>query len=146
MSLESILILKTNFLRHKQPYTHLNSLGYGEDTMNGYELYVIDGTDFGILKTSFRYELFERNWNLGKIMPIKRMREMPMKAYIALNNDVGYVNSPNYAHYGFWANQALWGGGIGLNLVMYYDKVFLIEYSLNQLGEKGVFLDFSLTF
>ena len=114
--------------------------------MNGYELYVIDGTDFGILKTSFRYELFERNWNLGKIMPIKRMREMPMKAYIALNNDVGYVNSPNYAHYGFWANQALWGGGIGLNLVMYYDKVFLIEYSLNQLGEKGVFLDFSLTF
>ncbi len=145
-SLESILILKTNLLRGKQPYTHLNSMGYGEDTMNGYELYVIDGQDFGMLKTSFRYAFLEKNFQLGKLMPIKRMREMPVKAYFSVNNDIGFVHTSFYDHYGDLDNQFLWGGGIGLNLVMFYDKVFLIEYSMNQLGEKGVFLDFSLTF
>ena len=140
------MLTKFNLIRKKQPYTHLASLGYEEDLISGYELYVIDGTDFAYLKTALRYQLININFQWGKIMPIKRMREMPLKCYLSLNNDLAFVNAPNYDHYGDLNNKLLWGGGIGVNIVVYYDKLINIEYSLNQLGEKGVFLNLDLSF
>ena len=40
----------------------------------------------------------------------------------------------------------LWGKGIALDYITYYDQILRIEYSLNHLGEKGVFLHFSNPF
>ncbi len=145
LSLEAIVRAKYSFIREKQPYTHVSNVGYGQNVMNGYELYVIDGLDFGMLQTTFRFSFLEKEFKWGKIMPIKSFREMPTKCYFTINNDLGYINAPYYDHYGSLNNKVLWGGGFGLNLVFYYDKVLKIEYSWNQLGEKGVFLDFSLT-
>ena len=34
----------------------------------------------------------------------------------------------------------LLGTGIGLDLVTYYDKMIRIEYSVNKLGESGIFI------
>ena len=145
ISFEGIIRAKYSFLRGKQPYTHVSNVGYGDEVMNGYELYVIDGLDFGMIQSTFRYSFLEKEFKWGRIMPIKRFREMPTKCYFTINNDFGYINAPFYDHYGNLNNKVLWGGGFGLNLVFYYDKMLKIEYSWNQLGEKGVFLDFSLT-
>ena len=43
-------------------------------------------------------------------------------------------------------SQLLWGKGVALDYVTYYDKILRIEYSINHLGEKGVFLHFSNPF
>jgi hypothetical protein len=40
----------------------------------------------------------------------------------------------------------LWGKGVALDYVTYYDKLLRIEYAINQLGEKAVFLHFSSPF
>ena len=40
----------------------------------------------------------------------------------------------------------LWGNGISIDYVTYYDKLLRIEFSANHLGEKGVFLHFSNPF
>lgn len=145
ISLSLVGKTKINLLRHKQPYTHVSSFGYGNDVLAGYELYVIDGMDYGYVKTGLRYEVINRELDWGKIMFIKQFRQMPYKLYFVVNNDVGYVNAPYYDHYGSFNNETLWGGGIGLHLVLYFDKVIEIEYNINKLGEKGLFLNFDFS-
>jgi len=71
---------------------------------------------------------------------------MPVKWYLSLNNDFGFVNNPFYKENNSLGNQLLWGGGIGLDIVAYYDKVFRLEYSFNSLGESGFFLHWELNF
>jgi hypothetical protein len=36
-------------------------------------------------------------------------------------------------------NSPLYTGGVGIDVVTFYDFVFRAEFSMNQLGEKGVF-------
>ena len=60
--------------------------------------------------------------------------------------DRAYVNDPQYGEINPFGNRWLWGGGLGLDLVLHYDKVIQIQYSINHLKEKGLFLHFKLSF
>jgi hypothetical protein len=40
------------------------------------------------------------------------------------------------------SNSFLYGTGVGLDFVTYYDKVFRFEYSVNAKGEGGIFIHF----
>jgi len=137
---------KVSFIRKQLPYTHVSSLGYEDDVLNGYELYVVDGLDYLYAKTALRFQLLNNEFNLGKAMPIGQFKVLPYQLFFVVNNDVGYVNSPYYDHYGAFNNQVLWGGGVGLHFLIYNDKLVSIEYNINKFGEKGLFLrfDFSL--
>ncbi len=137
--------IKSQLLRKELPFTHITSLGYGNSTVRGYELYVIDGMDYGLLKTSLRYEVLNKQFSFGKYMPMHAFRVVPIRVYFSIHNDLGYLNSVYYKDYGTLHNQWLWGTGVGLNIVVYHDKVFRIEYSRNHLGEKGLFLNFNFS-
>ena len=145
ISLGLIGSTKVNILRHKQPYTHVSSLGYDENILAGYELYVVDGMDHIYAKSALRYELINNELDWGKLMFIRQFRQMPYKLYFVVNNDTGFVNAPFYNHYGMFNNQVLWGGGVGLHLVLYFDKVIKIEYHINKFGERGLFLNFDFS-
>ena len=43
-------------------------------------------------------------------------------------------------------NTLLFGRGIGIDYITYYDKLLRIEYGINRLGEKGIFLHFTNPF
>ena len=59
---------------------------------------------------------------------------------------VGYAkNNTDYIDNSL-ANSILWGRGFSIDYVTYYDKLLRIEFSINELGEKGVFLHFSNPF
>lgn len=136
---------KTQLIRKEIPYADNKSIGYGNDNVRGYELYVIDGTDFVALNTSLHYEVFKKNITFGKLMPFKAFKIMPLKIYLGLNSDIGYVNNPFYKQGNPLSNRMLWGGGIGLDVVILENKVFRIDYSLNHKLEKGVYLRYSLS-
>ncbi len=138
---------QTNLIRTKQAYLFNRAIGFNGYDIRGYEYYVIDGLDLLILKSSLHFFLWDTKLNFGKLMPIKAFREMPLRFYLTLNNDAGIANDP----YGDDAQntlnkQWLWGGGLGLNIVLFYDKVFRLEYSMNQFNERGLFfhLDFNI--
>jgi len=137
---------QSGLIREKQPYFNSRALGYDEDFIRGFEFYVIDGLDYAYMKTSLHFELFNFAFDLGKSMPLKPFKLMPVKWYLSLNNDLGFVNNPFYRQHNSLGNQLLWGGGIGLDIVAYYDKVFRMEYSFNSLGESGFFLHWALSF
>jgi outer membrane protein assembly factor BamA len=127
-------------IRQKQPFYNLKALGYEYDYIRGFEYYVIDGLDFAYLKTSLRFELFDGPFNWGKAMPLESFRVMPLRLYLTFNNDFGYANNPFYGQGNQLDNQLLWGHGVGLDVIVYYNQVFQLEVSRNDLGEVGFFL------
>ncbi len=137
---------KLSLIRTQQPYRENRALGFGADRIRGYEYYIIDGLDMGLLKSSLRFRFLDKALNFGKLMPIDAFKRMPFRLHLSFNSDFGYVNAPHASPElnNFLNNRALWGGGIGLDIVLYYNKVIQIEYSYNDLLESGLFLHLSM--
>ncbi|MCB0520430.1 MAG: BamA/TamA family outer membrane protein [Lewinellaceae bacterium] len=142
----SFLKGKTGLNRSKQPYYNSTALGYEPDFLRGYEFYVVDGLDFVYQKSSLRYELFNSSINWGRLMIFDGLKIMPLKFYLVLHNELGYVNNPFYKTGNPLSNELLWGTSIGLDMVIYYNKVFNFEISRNHLGELGFFLHWAFSF
>lgn len=137
---------KLSIARGKQPFNNYRGLGFNNSYIRGYELYVVDGLDFFTAKSTVHYRLFQHRINWKKIMPIKQFRIMPIRLYLSANYDAGYVNDPYYSEQNSLTNQWLYGGGAGLNLMLYNIFLLQVEFSVNHLGEKGIFLHSNTSF
>lgn len=135
---------KIGLQRQKQPYYNSRALGYFEDYLRGYEYYVVDGLDFAYQKSVLRYKLLNRAHNWGRYMALEAFREMPVKLFLTFHNELGYANNPFYQQHNPFSNRLLWGTSLGLDLVLYYDKVFSLELSRNHLNEFGLYLNWDL--
>lgn len=134
---------KASLIRQQQPFNEYRALGFGRNTLYGYEYYVVNGMDMGLAKGFLRFRLTKDELKFGKFIPIKAFRKMPIKVYLNLNQGVGFVNDPYTKEINPFSNRLLWGGGLGLDIVLYYDKVFRFQYSYNHLMERGFFLHFN---
>jgi len=133
-------------VRSKQPFFNSRGLGFGSSFVRGYEFYVIDGIDFFLSRNTLSYELFKKEFDLGSSMPIKAFRAVPLKIYLTTFGDLGYANNPSFADNNPFSNKTLTGYGVGVNLVLYYDKVFIFEYSFNGEQESGLYIRTQLGF
>lgn len=125
-----------------QPYQHLTGLGYGGDYIRGYELYVIEGQHHFLNKSELKFQLYKKEVSLGNAMPLDQFRTIPFAVYPKVFFDAGYVVMPvPYATNNILTNIPLWGGGVGLDIVSFYDFVFRLEYSFNSKGESGFFFN-----
>ena len=131
---------KYSFIRDKQPFTDYRALGFSYNTLYGYELYLVDGLDMGIARTFVRYRLLQNELKLGKLMPLESFRSVPIRLYLSLNGGWAYANDPYTGQDNSFANRPLWGWGPGLDVILFYNMVFQIQYSINHLSEKGIFL------
>ena len=135
---------KYSFIRGRQPYNDNRAMGFGNRYLHGYEYYIMDGLDMGMARSALRFHLWEWGMDFGKVVPIPAFRSMPVRFCLSLNNDLGYVHDPYTGHSNGLSNRLLWGGGLGLDIILYYDKVIQIEYSFNDLMENGLFLHLNL--
>ena len=120
-----------------QPYYNQKALGYGDATLRGLEYYVIDGAAYGIIKTTLKKKLL----SFSIPLPFKSVyfNHIPFTFYAKTFADMGYAaNSKKYDT--FLNNKFLFTRGIGIDIVTLYDISFRLEYSFNQLGQKGLFL------
>jgi outer membrane protein assembly factor BamA len=139
ISTELVTKARYEFTRKRQPYYNLRAIGYGADYLRGYEYYVVDGTDFAYLKTSFRYEWYNKKIDLGDFLP-ENVRYIPFRANVSINNDFGKVHNTFNDKSNMLPNRWLWGKGIGLDFIIYYNMVFQLEYSVNHLNKGGFFV------
>ncbi len=145
-SIGSSLRGKISILRNRPPFYQNEGLGYGDDFVRGYELYAINAQDFIVSKSSAKYQLLETNINLGKWMFIEQFRIMPLRIFLTLNFDFGYSNEMYYAENNDFTNRWLYGGGPGIDFILYNNFLFQLELSANHLGEVGLFLHNSVAF
>lgn len=135
---------KYSFIRQPQAYRYNRALGFGHNKLSGYELYVLDGLDAAFLRKSIRFELWKGDITFGKWVFLESFRQLPFRFNLSLSSDLGYANSPFDNGTNTLNNQLLWGGGIGIDLVFYYDFVLRLQYSVNEIGDRGFFLDFDI--
>ena len=121
-----------------QNYTDNKLLGYGNLQMNGLDYYVVDGNAASILKASFHHALGAISVK-NKLTP-KRVPIIKYQFWLKAFTHLGYVYSEKPVNGNRLNNTLLRTAGIGLDIVGIYDFVLKIDYSLNQLGDKGLYL------
>lgn len=112
-------------------------IGY-DNYIRGMEYYVSKGDNYYISKTNLKYEIIPQTSFDLKFITSKKFSKVHYALYFNLFFDTGYADSEEIINSKL-TNKFLYSGGVGIDLVTYYDKVLRIEYSLNKFGEHGIF-------
>lgn len=120
----------------EQPYFNKKGLGYKEDYIRGLQYYVLDGPIYAYSKLDLKKKLvyFTVPTFLKSSSPYSRI---PFTIYAKTFADFGYAYSPQKAQLN---NRFLYSGGVGFDIVMVHDFKISFEFTLNQLGQNGIFL------
>lgn len=134
--------VKAKFTVKDSPYYLQSGFAFGNDLVRGYELYVVNGENYGLTKLQLRYSLLKNKvFNVSAIR-FEKFNKIPLNIYLGAYFDAGYVDLKNKQQNNYLANTVLCGSGLSLDFVSYYDLVLRMEYSINRLNEKGLFLHF----
>lgn len=127
-----------------QPYFLFEGMGYKGQYLRGLEYYVANGNYFGFLYNTLKKQVVAFRIH-SRLLP-KEFATIPIRMYFKIYGDIGYNHFSGPQHHSMFTNKFLYTYGLGLDIVTFYDAIFRIEYSINQLGEKGVFLHFESSF
>ena len=127
-----------------QPFYVKQGLGFGNDLVRGYEYYVVDGISYIINKNNFKYELIKPHIKKFNFIKNEKFNMIHYALYLNLFADCGYTYDykPINLLSNNLSNSFLYGYGVGIDIVTYYDKVLRLEYSINKMSEKGFFINF----
>lgn len=117
-----------------QPYFNKRALGYGSHYIRGYEFFVIDGVASFVTRADLkkRLALFE----LPTFLKARDYRRIPFAVYAKVYGDAGGAYDRKTSMLG---NSLLFGGGVGLDIVTVHDIAVSINFSVNSLGQRGIF-------
>lgn len=128
--------------RSFQPYYVQRGLGYLEDFVRSYEYYVMDGRHYAYFKSELKFAIIPTKlWNI-KFIKKGKFNPLPYALYVKALFDGGYVYADQYRENNPLTNSWLYGGGLGLDFVTYYDRVLRLETSINKLGKPGFYIHF----
>jgi len=134
--------LKVKYTMLEGPYYFYTGLGPGNNLVRGYELYLINGEHFGVYKAQLRYSLLQNKVFNLRAVKLNKFNKIPLNIYLGAYFDAGYVDSKVNSSINSLTNKGLYGAGASVDFVSYYDMVLRVEYSINKLNEKGLFLHF----
>lgn len=119
-------------------YIDQKMFGYNNFQMRGLEYNVVDGMTGLMLKSSIHREML--HFTVKNPFKSKTHDLIPFRIYLKAYNDLGYAHLPNASLNNTLNNKLLYTWGFGMDIVSIYDFVFKIEYSFNQLGKQGLYL------
>ncbi len=122
----------------EQPYYFRNGLGTQTDYVRGYEYYVTDGYNYGLVRFDLKREIFNNTYSL----PVRYFSAIPVRVYPKVFFDAGYISNPN-AGSNTLVNTLQYSVGAGLDIVTFYDMKIRVEYARNHLGQNGLYLHFN---
>jgi len=127
---------------HHPPYPLAGGLGYGRNFVRGYEYYVIEGYRQALARLNIKYALIPTK--VYDIRPIRTQKfsKVHYAFYLNFFSDAGYSARWPGTLPTLLNNRILYSTGAGLDFVTYYDKVLRVEYTLNHLGQTGLYIHF----
>ena len=136
---------KQELLGNKIPYYNSKSLGYENDYLRGYELYVIDGQNFIVTKQTLSWSILKR-FEGSQVIPWNIFKKLPFDAYAKVYADQGYVSDKFHSKDNPLSNSWLTSYGFGFDGIFFSDILVSLEFSVNQMGEKGLYLHYLVDF
>jgi len=113
-------------------------MGYGNLQMNGLEYYVVDGSAGSLFRAEWHHAL--GSFTVKNLIAKKILPEVKYRFWFKAFTNLGYVYSDRPINYTKLSNTLLRTAGVGLDIISIYDFVLKIDYSVNQLGDKGLYL------
>lgn len=137
----SYLLRGQAFTNPDVPYNVLRGIGYDDDFMRGYDLYVVNGSAYGLARVNVRREVFTYTVKLNFIK-WRQFNEIPFALYVNAFSDWGYVYNrfPQRLDNPL-ANRLLQSNGIGLEVSTWYNTAVRFNVSRNRLGETLFFMN-----
>lgn len=120
-----------------QPYVNSQMFGYNDFYLRGLEKYVIDGVAGLLVRNTMRQQILK--FSIPTFINSGTHSRIPFSFYAKTYADVGYAHNKNFRGNSL-VNKMLYTGGIGIDMVTFYDVVIRVDYSFNQLGQNGLFL------
>ena len=126
--------------KNKPAYIYDRHIGYDDKIITGYDYYVVDGQHYAILNNDARFLILpKRIFNIIPAKKAPKFSKIHFTLYAKLSYDIGYVHNDYKLESNTLANTFLWGSGIGLDLVTYYDITINCSYAINKMGEGGFY-------
>jgi hypothetical protein len=138
---ESLTIGRT---MQQSNYSDRKLMGYGLMQMNGLEYYVVDGNAASVFKSAIHQRI--GSYTVANPLTKKFLPSVKYTFWIKAFSQLGYVYSSEKNKANPLANSLLRTAGIGLDIISIYDFVLNVEYSINQLGDKGLYLHGGINF
>ena len=132
--------------REGAPFFNQRALGYGGDYIRGYDLYVMNGQDFALFRSNFKYTLLPTKVYQFPFLKSDKFRRFPISAYLNAFFDAGYVSDKQFGNTNKLSNEWQYGYGLSLDVVTYYDIVLRFEYAFNRVGDSGLFFRMGTVF
>lgn len=133
---------QTRLLASRLSYADARALGY-EALVRGYDAYVVEGRHFGLAQQGLSYRLWAPPPLRLPGVRNPKINTLPLAVYLNIFADAGLAagalgraEPPSNELPG----RLLASAGLGLHLVTYYDRVFVLELSRNGRGETGFFI------
>lgn len=117
-------------------------LGYGNDFVRTYELYVIDAVNYALMKNNLKFAILEPVTKYIPFIRNERFGKIHLALYANLFFDCAYSWGMPVDVSSKLNNKFIFGTGVGIDFVTYYDKVIRFEYGINDMGETGLFIHF----
>jgi outer membrane protein assembly factor BamA len=137
----SYMLRSRVFANANTPYNLLRGIGYEEDILRGYDLYVVNGSAFGMLRTNLKRELWQKTFHVP-FLKWRQFNEIPLSVYLNAYTDWGYVYNRYPARLDNpLANSLLSSTGLGLEISTWYNAVIRLNASRNRLGQTLFFLN-----
>jgi outer membrane protein assembly factor BamA len=124
------------------PYAFQQGLGYNNNFIRGFELYIMDAQHYIHNKTNLKWELIKPASKKIEVIPAEKFNTITYALYLNAFCDVGYAFDHLYAAVNPLSNELLVGYGLGADVVTYYDIVFRMEYAFTNNGDQGLYLHF----
>ena len=123
------------------PYFLTPGIGYQGMEIRGYELYIINGQNFGVFKSNFKFEIIPQTTRRIKWIKTEKFGKVFYGLYANLFFDAAYASDHQNYRLNPLGNQLLWGTGVGIDFITYYDLVIRFEYTINKQGDHGFYLN-----
>jgi outer membrane protein assembly factor BamA len=123
----------------KQPYVNQRFVGGGSMFLQGYEDYEIDGVAGGFTKATFSRKLFQTTLHIPSNR-FKKFNSIPIKMYGKVYGNTGYIYAEREDPTSLLNNRLLYSGGVGLDILLFYDLAIKLEWSWNHLRQNGLYL------
>lgn len=125
---------------HETEFFLNQGLGYKNDYVRTYELYVIDATNFALMKNNLKFAILNPTTRYIPFIRNERFGKIHFALYANVFFDCAYSWGVPENRLSPLDNRFIFGTGVGVDFVTYYDKVIRFEYGVNDMGETGLFI------
>ncbi|PLX13131.1 MAG: hypothetical protein C0598_04370 [Marinilabiliales bacterium] len=131
---------RLSYTNNYQPFFLSEGIGVNGFDLRGYELYIINGQNIGVFKSNFKFTLVPMKDFQIKWIKSEKFSKVFYGMYANIFFDMGYAKENYFSKGNPLSNQLLWGTGVGLDFITYYDIVIGLSYAINKQNDKGFFV------